>query len=43
MSITPLVVGEVTNVLPYIWDMESTGRAGPEILRIIIYQYHNHD
>ena len=39
MSITPLVVGEVTNVLPY--KLEATGWFGPLILRITIYQYNN--
>ena len=41
MSITPLVVGEVTNVLP-VTLMEAKGDFGPVILGIIIY-YHNHD
>ena len=40
-SITPLVVGEVTNVLPFTL-MEAKGDFGPVILGIIIY-YHNHD
>ena len=43
MSITPLVVGEVTNLLPYKLEIpyESKGTAGPVILRTTIYQYHN--
>ena len=38
MSITPLVVGEVTIVLPK--PQEEKGVLGPVILRIRIYQYH---
>ena len=41
MSITPLVVGEVTNVLPFTL-MEAKGEIGPVILGIIIC-YHSHD
>ena len=42
MSITPLVVGEVTIVLPVPKPREEKGICGPVILRIRIYQYHNH-
>ena len=35
ISITPLVVGEVTNVLPS--KLELKGAFGPVILRILIY------
>ena len=41
MSITPLVVGEVTNVLPFTL-MEAKRNFGPVTLGIIIC-YHNHD
>ena len=43
MIITPLVVGEVTIVLLVPKPQEEKGIFGPVILRIIIYQYHNHD
>ena len=44
MSITPLLVGEVTNVLPYILEIlvKSKGSFGAVILRIRSNQYHNH-